>query len=72
VTDPEPLRRAFVAGYEAVRGYPDVRPAHRVAAIADSAVDSTGAVTNPRYPELDREEAVAVHREALANLLSSR
>ncbi len=72
VTDPEPLRRAFVAGYETVREYPDVRPAHRVAAIADSAVDSTGAVTNPRYPELDREEAVAVHREALANLLSSR
>lgn len=72
VTDPEPLRRAFIAGYETVREYPDVRPAHRVAAIADSVVDSTGTVTTPRYPELDREEAVAVHREALVNLLSSR
>jgi hypothetical protein len=43
-----------------------------VAAIADSAVDLTGAVTSPRCPELDREAAVAVHREALVNLLSSR
>ena len=69
VDDPEPLRSAFVAGYERVREYPTVRPAHRVAAIADSAVDSTGAVTNPRYPELDREAAVAFHRSRLAECL---
>lgn len=65
---PEPLRTAFVEGYETVRDYPAVRPVHRVAAVTDSAVDSTGAVTNPGYPELDREAAVAFHRETLADL----
>lgn len=69
VDDPEPLRAAFVTGYERVREYPDVRPVHRVGAIADSAVDSTGTVTNPGYPERDRPAAVAFHREALADLL---
>jgi len=69
VDDPEPLRSAFVAGYERRRPYPDVRPAHRAAAIADSAVDSTGTVTNPRYPELDRDAAVAFHRAALQDCL---
>lgn len=67
--DPAPLREAFIRGYERIREYPDVRPVHRVAAIADSAVDSTGAVTNPGYPELDREAAVAFHRESLAGVL---
>ena len=67
-TDPAPLRAAFVAGYEQVRPYPDVEPVHRTAAIADSAVDSTGVVTNPGYPELDREAAIEFHREALAAL----
>jgi aminoglycoside phosphotransferase (APT) family kinase protein len=67
--DSAPLRAAFVDGYERSRAYPDVRPAHRVAAIAASAVDSTGTVTNPRYPELDREAAVAFHRENLRDLL---
>lgn len=33
--------------------------------VADSAVDSTGAVTNPGYPELDRNDAVVFHRRAL-------
>jgi fructosamine-3-kinase len=65
VDDPDPLRDAFRDGYVSVRPYPDVRPAHRVVAIADSAVDSTGAVTNPRYPELGREDAVTFHRRAL-------
>jgi len=69
VDDPAPLRDAFRTGYAQVRGYPDVRPVHRAAAIADSAVDSTGAVTNPGYPELDREAAVAFHRESLADVL---
>jgi hypothetical protein len=69
VDDPAPLRRAFVEGYGTVREYPDVRPAHRVAAIADTAVDSNGVVTNPGYPELDREAAVSFHREALADLV---
>jgi aminoglycoside phosphotransferase (APT) family kinase protein len=65
VEHPEPLRAAFVDGYERHRPYPDVKPAHRVAAIAASAVDSTGTVTNPGYPELPHEEAVAFHLDAL-------
>jgi aminoglycoside phosphotransferase (APT) family kinase protein len=69
VDDPEPLRRAFRRGYETVRPLPDVGPPHRVAAIASSAVDSRGRVTNPRYPELDRDAAVEFHRGALARLL---
>jgi len=69
VADPAPLREAFVAGYERVRPYPAVKPVHRAAAIADSAVDSTGTVTNPGYPEMDREAAVAFHRRALDALV---
>lgn len=69
VDEPTALRTAFVDGYETVRAYPDVRPVHRAGAIAASAVDSTGTVTNPGYPELDRKGAVAFHREALAALL---
>lgn len=70
VRDPEPLRLAFREGYEAVRAYPSVAPVHRAAAVADSAVDSRGAVTNPRYPELDREASVAFHRRALDEALT--
>jgi aminoglycoside phosphotransferase (APT) family kinase protein len=69
VEESRPLRRGFVRGYTAVRPYPDVRPAHRVAAVADSAVDSNGVVTNPRYPEVDRDAAVDVHRSALARIV---
>lgn len=64
VDDPDPLRTAFTAGYESVRAYPDLQPIHRVAAIADSAVDSNGRVTNPGYPELNRERAIGFHRQA--------
>ncbi|MEF8813330.1 MAG: phosphotransferase [Halovenus sp.] len=69
VADPTPLREAFGEGYERVRPYPTVQPVHRAATIADSAVDSAGTVTNPGYPEMDREAAVAFHRRALADLL---
>jgi len=69
VADPAPLREAFVAGYERVRPYPAVKPVHRAAAVADSAVDSTGTVTNPGYPEMDREAAVGFHRRALDALV---
>jgi len=72
VSEPERLRDAFRAGYTSVRPSPDVRACHRVAAIADSAVDSAGTVTAPRYPELDRDEAVAVHRRALEAALDRR
>jgi hypothetical protein len=70
VSEPAPLRVAFRTGYERVRPYPDVPTAHRVAAIADSAVDSARRVTNPRYPELDREGAVAFHRNSLETALA--
>lgn len=67
--EPAPLRAAFVSGYETVREYPAVHPAHRAAAIADSAVDSAAVVTNPGFPEVGREAAISFHREALADLL---
>jgi len=62
VDDPAPLRTAFREGYEAVRPLPDVSTADRVAAVVQSAVDSEGIVTRPRYPELTGEEAIEVHR----------
>lgn len=71
VTDPEPLRRAFRDGYAEVRPVPTIRPAHRAAAIAESAVDSAGDVTNPRYPPVDRDESVAFHRESLEEVLAT-
>lgn len=67
--EPAAERAAFRAGYEAVRPYPEVDPLFRALAIADTAVDSTGTVTNPLYPELDRAAAVAFHREALDRAL---
>jgi hypothetical protein len=69
VDSPAAEREAFRAGYETVRPYPTISPVTRAVAIATSAVDSTGAVTNPGYPELDREAAIEFHREALANCL---
>lgn len=70
VDEPAPLRTAFRAGYEAVRALPDVRPVHRVVAIADSAVDSHGVVTTVGYPERSHEESVAFHRGALEATLA--
>ena len=70
VADPEPLRAAFREGYGSVRAVPSILPPHRVAAIAASAVDSAGRVTNPRYPPVEREAAVAFHRAALESVLS--
>ncbi|UIP00436.1 phosphotransferase [Halobaculum sp. CBA1158] len=67
--DPSAERTAFRAGYESVRPYPEVDPLSRALAVADTAVDSTGAVTNPMYPELDREAAVEFHRDALSRAL---
>lgn len=69
VEDPEPLRRAFRGGYADVRAYPSIAPAYRVAAVAESAIDSAGVVTNPRYPPVGTDEAVAFHRNALINAL---
>jgi hypothetical protein len=70
VDDPRPLRRAVREGYEEARPLPDIQPVHRVAAVADSAVDSRGAVTNPGYPPVGRVRAVAFHRDALRRALS--
>ncbi|SNR43343.1 phosphotransferase family protein [Halorubrum vacuolatum] len=69
VDDPAPLRRAFRDGYASVREYPSIPTAYRIAAVADSAVDSSGTVTNPRYPPVGEEVAVSFHREALWRLL---
>ena len=69
VDDPDPLRTAFRAGYQEVRPYPEVSPVHRVAAVADSAVDTAGSVTRPGFPERDRAGAVAFHRRALERAL---
>ncbi|MFT4946966.1 MAG: hypothetical protein ACI8TL_001204 [Natronomonas sp.] len=65
------LRSAFRRGYESVRDPPAIEPAHRVAAIASTAVDSRGTVTNPRYPPVDRGSAVEFHRESLRRVLES-
>ncbi|QSG04431.1 phosphotransferase family protein [Halapricum desulfuricans] len=70
IADPEPLRQAFRGGYADVRPFPAIRPAHRVAAIAESAVDSDGEVTNPRYPPVEKSEAIAFHRDALTEALA--
>jgi aminoglycoside phosphotransferase (APT) family kinase protein len=63
------LRAAFRRGYESVRPVPEPAAAHRVAAIASTAVDSRGVVTNPKYPTLGREGAVEFHRAALRRAL---
>lgn len=64
------LESTFHAGYSEERPVPDVTPIHRIAAIASTAVDSRGIVTNPGYPPLDRREAVDFHRRALEQTLS--
>ena len=69
VDDPEPLRTAFKNGYTDIRTYPTIRPVHRAAAIAASAVDSTGVVTNPHYPPLNKHEAIEFHLNALETVL---
>ena len=63
------LRTAFREGYTSVRDSPEIRPAHRVCAIASAAVDSRGVVTNPQYPPVGRAAAVEFHRRALERIL---
>jgi hypothetical protein len=63
------LREAFRAGYEAVRPWPTVTRAYRLAAVVLSAVDSRGEVTRPGYPERRGEAAVAFHRDRLRAFL---
>ena len=63
------LRDAFRAGYKSVRPFPTIRPIHRLVAVAATAVDSRGGVTNPGYPPVSRAEAVAFHRRALERLV---
>mgnify|MGYP000011034831 CR=1 FL=1 len=70
VEEPAPLRRSFRRGYASVRPPPAVDRIHRVVAIADSAVDSRGAVTNPGYPERDEPASVAFHRRALERVFA--
>jgi fructosamine-3-kinase len=63
------LREAFCEGYESVRPYPTVEPIYRLAAVLRSAVDSTGEVTRPGYPERTGSRAVSFHRRRLESLL---
>lgn len=70
----EALRESFHDGYRAVAavdpGYwPERRRLYRMGAIVLSAMDSTGAVTRPRYPMVPTEEAVAFHRKHVEALL---
>lgn len=61
------LRRAFRAGYTEVRSLPVVDDVHRIVAVAETAVDSGGQVTNPRYPPINRDAAVQFHRKYLGS-----
>jgi hypothetical protein len=65
----ELLREAFRSGYESVAPLPPVERAHRAAAVASAVVDGGGTVTNPRYPPVERDAAVAFHRAALRRAL---
>lgn len=69
VEDGSGLKTAFRDGYTDVRPLPDVSRAERITAVVDSAVDSTGAVTRPGYPERTGAEAVAFHRCRLISLI---
>jgi hypothetical protein len=65
LADGRRLGESFREGYAAVRPYPEVCRAYRLAAVVRSAVDSKGEVTRPGYPERAGEAAVAFHRERL-------
>ncbi|WP_254280032.1 phosphotransferase family protein [Haloarcula marina] len=69
--DAEPLVRAFRTGYASVRPLPEVPVAYRLAAVVSAAVDSTGTVTRPHYPERTGEDALAVHRDWLTRWLDA-
>ena len=69
VDDGTALKTAFRDGYAEVRPLPEVGRTERVAAVVDSAVDSTGAVTRPGYPERTGAAAVEFHRRRLRSLL---
>jgi hypothetical protein len=64
--DVRALREAYRAGYREVRLFPEAGfGAFRLLGIADSAADSRGEVTRPRYPVVDAEAAVAFHRDRI-------
>ncbi|WP_254823495.1 phosphotransferase family protein [Haloglomus halophilum] len=64
------LREAYRAGYREVRPFPEASfDAFRLLGMADSAADSRGEVTRPRYPVVDADEAVAFHRERVTAAL---
>lgn len=71
VSDGAPLRAAFRDGYRSVWPLPSIPDVYRLVAVVRSAVDSRGAVTRPRYPELAGQAAVDFHANRLRDLLSS-
>jgi Ser/Thr protein kinase RdoA (MazF antagonist) len=65
------LREAYRAGYREVRRFPDEAfDAFRLLGMADSAADSHGEVTRPRYPVVEADEAVRFHRERIETTLA--
>lgn len=65
------LREAYRGGYREVRPFPtDAFDAFRLLGMVDSAADSRGEVTRPRYPVVDADEAVAFHRERIETTLT--
>ncbi|MFC7095906.1 phosphotransferase family protein [Halobaculum marinum] len=71
VDDGKRLTEAFRRAYRARRPLPSVPDGYRLVAVVESAVDSAGVVTRPRYPEVDGAEAVAFHRERLRDVLAA-
>lgn len=65
------LRDAFRNGYSSHRELPHVQPGHRLAAIANTAVDSKGSITNPQYPPVDRTTAISFHQDSLTRVLDA-
>ncbi len=69
--DADGLAGAFRDGYSSVREYVQPTQAERIAAVAHAAVDSTGVVTRPGYPERTGDRAIEFHRASLSDALSS-
>lgn len=65
----EPLRTAFERGYEQRRELPQIPSIYRITAVVRSAVDSSGVVTRPGYPERTGREAIEFHLSQLDRYL---
>ncbi|MES3518069.1 MAG: phosphotransferase [Natronomonas sp.] len=66
----ESLSSAFRSGYETIRPLPETPPTYRLVAVVRSAVDASGQITRPGYPERTGEAAVAFHRDRIESILA--